>query len=450
MKSLLKKILPHTLFGRSLMILVTPILLIQIITVYVFFERHWSRMTDRLAFGVAGEIAMLAGEIESGADAGTFQTLTVQAGQNLDLLLSYEPGATLGEGDSGGFDGLNGYRAFKNHTIQTTLARALEAKVRRPYRINVDRREKWVEVSLKLENGVLRVSLPRRRLFSSSGYVFLLWMMGTSLVLLAVAVLFMRNQVRPIRRLAVAAERFGKGQDVPAAFRPEGAREVRQAAAAFLEMHARIKRQIEQRTAMLSGVSHDLRTPLTRMKLQAAMMENSPDTAALQADIADMERMIDAYLDFARGAGGEQAEHSNLNEILDRIVSNEKRQGVAVTLEAEPDLSLHLRPVAFARGLANIVRNAAKYGGGRVWVTARRRDGTVDIAVDDDGPGIPDDQREDVFRPFYRGDESRNPETGGVGLGLSIARDVAHSHGGDITLGPSAKGGLRVVLRVPV
>lgn len=450
MKAFFKTILPRTLFGRSLMILVLPILLTQIITTYVFFDRHWGRMTDRLAVAVAGEIAVIADMIEGGADAGDIRDMAVWAGQKLDLLVSYESGGVLEGGDVGGYDGINGYRQFKNYTIQTTLARALEAKVRRPYRINVDMHEKWVEVSLGLEDGVMRVSLPRRRLFSSSGYIFLLWMMGASVVLLAVAVLFMRNQIRPIRRLAVAAERFGKGLDVPSSFKPEGAREVRQAAAAFLDMHERIRRQIQQRTAMLSGVSHDLRTPLTRMKLQVAMMGSSPDIEALKSDIVDMERMIDAYLDFARGEGGEQAASTDLNIIINRIVSNIKRQGIEIEVESDPDLFLQLRPVAFERCVSNIIHNAAKYGGGHIWVSARRQGERVEITVDDDGPGIPDDKMEDVFRPFYRIDESRNPATGGVGLGLPIAQDIVHGHGGKIFLEKSKKGGLRVVLHVPV
>ncbi len=444
MKAHIKKILPRTLFGRSLLILVVPILLIQIITTIVFFDRHWTQMTDRLAFAVAGEIAIIADKIERDASPEQLKELITYSGQNLDLLITYEEGRSIEKEEE------KGYGSFKESSIAHTLADAMNAQVRRPHMINVDANEKWVEATVQLEGGLLRVSLPERRLFSSSGKIFLLWMFTTSLILLIVAILFMRNQIRPIRRLAVAAERFGKGLEVPSSFKPEGAREVRQAAAAFMEMQERIKRQIQQRTAMLSGVSHDLRTPLTRMKLQAAMLGNSPDIDALKSDISDMERMIDAYLDFARGEGGEQATRTDLRGLLEHIVNGTRRQDVAIELETDGDLSLQLRPIAFERCMANIIGNARKYGGS-IWVSALRSEDVVEIYVEDNGPGIPDDKKEDVFRPFFRMDESRNPATGGVGLGLPIAQDIVHSHGGEIRLDESSRyGGLRVVIRLPV
>lgn len=436
----LKSFLPHTLFGRSLLILVMPVLLIQIITTFVFFDRHWDKMTNRLAFAVAGEIAIIADRIEQGAETDDIKQMTNYAARNLDLLISYEEEATLPEKEE---------QVRLQSSVARTLGKALSTQLRRPYHIDVDAREKWVEIGIQLENGVLRVSSPQRRLFSSSGYIFLLWMIGASLVLLAIAILFMRNQIRPIRRLAVVAERFGKGQDIPASFKPEGAREIRQAAQAFLDMHERIRRQISQRTAMLAGVSHDLRTPLTRMKLQTAMLGDSPDVEALKADIKDMERMIDAYLDFTRGEGGEQTERTDLADILERVASGIRRQGTDIDLVTEGDLSLSLRPVAFERCLNNIVSNARKFSD-HIWVSATGNDGTMEITIDDNGPGIPPEQFEDVFKPFYRGEPSRNPETGGVGLGLPIAQDIVHSHGGEIWLEKSNRNGLRVVIQLPV
>jgi len=439
----LKNLLPRTLLGRSLLILATPILLLQIITTFIFFDSHWGKMTGRLAFAAAGEIAVIADRIEANDSPESVTEVTAWAGQNLELLVSYEPEGNLAA------DEHNTPTAFRNYEIENTLGEALGAQVRRPFLINVDAREKWVEVSVQLKEGLLRVSMHQRRLFSSSGYVFLRWMIATSIVLLIVAVLFMRNQIRPIRRLAVVAERFGKGMDAPSSFKPEGAREVRQAAQAFLGMQERIRRQIQQRTAMLAGVSHDLRTPLTRMKLQAAMLGDGPDVEALKSDIVEMERMIDAYLDFARGEGGEQPARTDLNAILEHLVSGARRQGTTVELETEGDLSIYIRPVAFQRCIGNIINNARKYGR-NVWVMARRNDEEVEIIVDDDGPGIPEDKREDVFRPFYRIEGSRNPATGGVGLGLPIAQDIVHSHGGEISLDKSSHSGLRVVIRVPV
>lgn len=439
----LKKVLPRTLFGRSLLILVIPVLLIQIITTFVFFDRHWNKMTDRLAFAVAGEIAIIADQIEQGVSEDAIKKMSGYAAQSLHLLVSYEQDGVWKEQET---------KEAGRHSssLEKVLAKAIEFQVRRPFRIEVDLQEKWIAIAIALDNGVLYVSSPQRRLFSSSGYIFLLWMIGASLVLLAIAILFMRNQIRPIRRLAVAAERFGKGQGVPAGFKPEGAREVRQAAQAFLDMHDRIRRQMEQRTTMLAGISHDLRTPLTRMKLQTAMMGDSPDVDALKTDILDMERMIAAYLDFVRGEGEEQNEYSDLAEILRRVVMNAKRQEIDTELDVKGDLSLSVRPVAFERCLNNIISNAKKYANSRVWIAARRLHEIIEITVDDDGKGVPEEKMGEVFKPFYRVESSRNPMTGGVGLGLPIAQDIVHSHGGEIWLEKSNRGGLRVVIHLPI
>ncbi len=433
-----KRFLPRTLFGRSLLILVIPILTIQIVTTYVFFDRHWSKMTDRLAYAAAGEIAVLADSIEEGMTEAQVERLSAYMAQELDMLVSFEPGASFADTEDPKYDSL----------LARTLHDALDSQVRRPHDIRIDLEEKWIDVTLRLENGVLHVSLPQRRLFSSTSYIFLFWMSGTSIVLLAIAILFMRNQIRPIRRLAVAAERFGRGMDIPASFKPEGAREVRQAGRAFLEMHERIRRQIQQRTAMLAGVSHDLRTPLTRMKLQVAMLGDSADAEDLRKDIGDMERMINAYLDFARGQGDEQTARTHIRDLLERAAATARRDGAAVEVEADDGLFLQLRPVAFERCLANLVSNARKYTG-HIWMDAQKVEKGVRITVDDNGPGIPEDQYEEVFKPFVRGEPSRNPETGGVGLGLPIVQDIVTGHGGRVWLEKSAKGGLRVVIEIP-
>ncbi len=442
MKISLKTFLPRTLLGRSLMILVTPVLLIQIIATIVFFDRHWSKMTDQLAFAVAGEIAAIADEISQDGDhPERLKGISSYAAKNLNLLVSFSKDETLSAE-------LMHQAESRRSIVARTLDRALERQVRLPHTVDVDIHEKWVEVGVQLNKGVLHVSFLQRRLISSSGYIFLLWMIGSSIVLLAVATLFMRNQIRPIRRLAVVAERFGRGLEIPASFKPEGAYEVRQAARAFLDMHERIRRQIHQRTAMLAGVSHDLRTPLTRMKLQIEIMEPSPDTQAMRGDIADMERMIDAYLDFARGEGGEQAVRTDLREMIQRVAGNAEREGASVTVSLPDDLVLLIRPVAFERCLNNLVGNACKYAR-HTWIEARHKEDKALIIVDDDGPGIPEDLRDEVFKPFVRGEPSRNQATGGVGLGLPIVQDIVHGHGGKIHLEQSPRGGLRVVIQLP-
>jgi two-component system osmolarity sensor histidine kinase EnvZ len=261
-------------------------------------------------------------------------------------------------------------------------------------------------------------------------------------------VLFMRAQVRPIRQLAGAAEDFGKGRD-SAGFRIEGASEVRQAAAAFNQMRDRIRRQIAQRTEMLAGVSHDLRTPLTRMKLALALLGDTPEYADLKADVAEMEKMLGGYLAFARGEGREPPAVIDLAELLREVAAAAQREGADIRLAAAPDLTLTLRPDAMRRCLTNLIGNAQRHAKS-IWIAAARQDEGIEITIDDDGPGIPADKREDVFRPFFRLDTSRNPETGGIGLGLTIARDVVRGHGGDLSLLDSPHGGLRARLWLPV
>ena len=445
MKMKLKKLLPRSLMGRSLLILILPVLLLQAITAYIFFDNHWEKMTSRLAFAVAGEIATMAELLEDSTGPEQTQKLTRLSAQHLDLLISFLPGETL-DNTAQPSAALDWRKAMMARALRTEMA----VKVRRPFLLNVDSEEKWVDVRVQLENGVLQVSLPQRRMFSSSSYIVILWMIGSSIILLAIAILFMRNQVRPIRRLAVAAERFGRGLDVPSSFKPEGAREVRQAAQAFLEMHDRVRRQITQRAAMLAGVSHDLRTPLTRMRLQIAMLPEGPDAEALKGDIADMERMINAYLDFAKGEDGEAPQRTDLRGILERVVTGMKRQGADIELHMEADFSLMLRPLAFERGITNIVANACKYAPHTYVSAALMDDGAhAEILIDDDGPGIPEDQWEEVFKPFVRVDPSRNAATGGVGLGLPIAREMVHAHGGKIWLEKSPRGGVQAVIHLP-
>lgn len=444
-KQAIKDMLPNTLMGRSLLILVMPIFLVQIITVYAFFDRHWQKMGDRLAFAIAGEIAMIADEIEKNDAPERVEAIRLGT-KVLGFVMLYDKDAVLPAVFNDPREGLQ--NPSRENIIADTLAKAFDEQLRRAYNIHVERDEKWAIVTVQLENGVLTVSVPERRIFSSSGYVVLLWMAGSSVILLIIATLFMRNQIRPIRRLAVAAERFGKGRDVPF-FKVEGAREVRQAARAFIDMKDRLQRQIQQRTAMLAGVSHDLRTPLTRMKLQLEMMGGGSDVADLKQDLADMEKMIGAYLQFARGEGGEEPVRTDLAELIEQVARNMNRDTVRVHTDLVENLSLLLRAVAFERVMVNLIDNALKYGG-TAWVSARKFGDHIEICVDDNGPGIPKVQHEDVFRPFYRGESSRNAKTGGVGLGLPIVQDIVLSHGGQVWLDDSPRGGLRVVIDLPV
>lgn len=439
----LKRLLPTTLFARSLLIMMTPVVLAQAIATFVFYDRHWDTMTQRLASGVAGEIALVIDQLARDSDQAAREETLAMMARNTDILVTFNPGETLPQGDQRARSGL-----------EDTLAAALDERVRRPWRINSNIAYKWIEIRVQLPDGVLSVLSPERRLYSFTSYLFIIWMLGSSLVLFSIATIFMRNQIRPIHRLAVAADAFGKGRDI-ADFKPEGAAEVRQAARAFLVMRERIRRQISQRTEMLAGVSHDLRTPLTRMKLQLAMMPDLPEVEELKADVAEMQVMIDGYLSFARGEGEEAAQPVDIMALLEEVAANSRREGAVLSLDLMAGggeggrLMLQARPHSLRRCLANLIGNARRYGR-QVWLSlALQGNNSIDIIIDDDGPGIPADKRDAVFRPFHRLEPSRNQQTGGVGLGLTIARDVARRHGGDVILQDSPYGGLRAIVRLP-
>ena len=339
---------------------------------------------------------------------------------------------------------------MRQNLVDRQLSDALEARVERPFIIDSRSLQNQVEIHVQLPEGVLQAVVERRRLFSSTTYVFFLWMLGTSLVLLVDGDPVHARPGAADQAPGAGRRRFRQGpRRRRLRARRRGARcEV--AGRAFNQMRDRIRRQIAQRTEMLAGVSHDLRTPLTRMKLQLAMMGQNPAIEDLKRDVDDMERMVNAYLAFARGEGTEQPSDTDIVATVEDVVSGARREGARIGFAAtESELTVPLRRDAFRRAVTNIVGNAQRYGG-RIEVALNRRRGSVEIVVDDDGPGVPKDSREEVFKPFFRLDGSRNEETGGTGLGLTIARDILRSHGGDLTLGDSPLGGLRAVLRVPV
>jgi two-component system osmolarity sensor histidine kinase EnvZ len=430
----IKRLLPRGLEGRTILILVLPVVVAQLITIYIFFERHFSTLSVDLARAVAGDVAVIIDQVERNPESRP--AIFATAANAMELDVSFEPSASLTRHKLGHW----------NPLVEPVLATALQERVRRPFTIGAYGDDNWAEIRVQLPDGVLDVRSPQHRLFSYTAFVFILWVIGVSLVLTWVAVIFMRNQVRPIRRLALAAESFGKGRDT-VRLKPAGALEVRQAAAAFMVMRDRIRRQIVQRTEMLAGVSHDLRTPLTRMKLQLALLPDTDETEELRADVREMEEMIEAYLAFARGEGGEEPQKTDIRRLLRDLIDSLPGRD-AVSLDVRDDIQIQVRPLALRRCVGNLIGNALRYGK-RVHVAAGWRQHAVTIVIDDDGPGIPPEKREAVFRPFVRLDPSRNAATGGVGLGLSIARDIAHGHGGEITLEDSPMGGLRAVLTLP-
>lgn len=430
--------LPKGLYARSLLIIVTPMVLLQSVVAFVFMERHFNQVTLRLSTALAQDIAAIVEIYENFPQANNAAELRKIAADKLQLNLELLPPQALPPpGPKPFFD-----------VLDTVLSQEIGKRIERPFWIDTVGDSNLVEIRVQLEKSVMRLFARRSQAYASNSHIFLVWMVGTSLVLLAIAILFLRNQIKPILRLAAAADAFGKGRQVKD-FRPRGAREVRQAAAAFIEMKHRIERQIEQRTTMLAGVSHDLRTILTRFKLELALIQDSPEADALRRDVEEMQRMLEAYLAFARGEVGEQPELVDVSEILDELKQEAERRGKHASANFAGPPIVQVRPDAFKRCLANLVSNAVRFGS-TIALSGSREPRWLMVHVDDNGPGIPEDRRDDVFRPFLRLDDARNQNETGTGLGLSIARDIAGVHGGEIALSQSPLGGLRATVRIPV
>ena len=439
-KHRIKNILPQTLFGRALLIIVTPLILMQAISTFIFFDRHWDTMTRRLAHTLAGDIAFIVDSLTPLPKQLDLNQIFLKADDILHIRLTYSPEEILVK-----------KKAFQQwDRVRKSLQDALKERVRRPFSIDTIKKDRRIEIKVQLPQGLLNVNVHEKRLYSSTPYIFLMWMIGSSLVLFAIAIIFMRNQIRPIRRLAIAARSFGMGRG-SSEIKPSGAKEVRQATQAFRQMRERISRQLAQRTEMLAGVSHDLRTPLTRMKLQIEMLERTPETRELQDDIQEMERMIDGYLTFARGEGSESLSKINLASLIEEIISTERRDGSLINFvnKSKTKKSVTLRPQAIKRAITNLIVNSKKYAE-TVRVELEYNLEHAIITVDDNGPGIAPEHRDDVFKAFFRLDPSRNTDTGGTGLGLTIAKDIVQSHGGDLLLSEASLGGLRATITLPL
>ena len=434
----LKSMMPTGLYGRALIIIIAPMVVLQSVVAFVFMERHWNTVTRRLSAGVVQDISALIDVYRSYPQDAERNTILHIALERLSMSVDFLPVSEMPPPGPKPFFSL----------LDQALSQEISRQIRQPFWIDTVGRSNLVEIRIRLDDTVMRVFALRSAAYASNSEIFLLWMVGTSLVLLGVAIIFLRNQIKPILRLADAAESFGKGREVPG-FKPRGAREVRRAALAFMEMKRRVERTMEQRTTMLAGVSHDLRTILTRFKLELALLGDSPEADAMKKDVDEMGRMLEAYLAFARGDTSEQPAPTDMAAFLEELRADAERHGhkASVVFYGHPIVTV--RPAALRRCLANLVSNAARFAQS-ISITGHRDHRWLTVSVDDDGPGIPPDMREEVFRPFLRLDDARNQDEGGTGLGLAIARDIARSHGGDITLGDSPMGGLRATVRVPV
>ena len=430
--------LPKRLYPRSLIIIITPMILLQSVVAFVFMERHWQTVTLRLSQAVTRDIAAIIDMIETFPHDDDYANVIRIAQDRLALKIDLLPPDPLPP---------PGPKPFFS-ILDQILSSEITKQINRPFWIDTVGNSNIVEVRVQLKDKVLRVFVRRSQAYASNTHIFLIWMVGTSLVLLMIAIPFLRNQIKPILQLAEAAESFGKGRPMPRDFRPRGADEVRRAGFAFIQMRERIERQIEQRTAMLTGVSHDLRTILTRFKLQLALSGKKPDLKALNQDIDDMQSMLEGYLEFARGEASEAPGRFDLEVYFAKLSEEAKLRERELSTSLTGESVVLVRANAFTRLLSNVVGNAFRYAS-QVRVNATHTRGSLTIVVDDNGPGIPPEQREEVFKPFVRLDEARNLDATGTGLGRSIARDIARSHGGDILLDGSPLGGLRVIIRVP-
>ena len=433
----IKGFLPRSLLGRSLMILLVPMLLLEIVALQIFYGSHLSIVSRRMSGSVASEIATTVELLRRFPDPDNRAWILRTVRQQYEFDIRFIPDTVLP----------NVPRENVIGPMDDDLDTALRDKLQLPQSADWTSDRQSVVVEIQLHDGVLHIEVPRKRLYTATIYLFVLWLVGTAIVVFTIAALFMRNQVRAIRRLAVAAEAFGMGRDL-GSIHPEGAAEVRQAATAFNRMQERIRRFLTQRTEMLAGVSHDLRTPLTRLRLALAMLPAddrlTQDVADMTGDVDEMDRMIGGYLAFARGEVAEQAQPVDFSGLLEDIVAGARRSGARVELSVPAGMTLNLRADAMRRAITNLVDNARRHAG-RVWIAATMRDDrAVQVTVDDNGPGILEDRRESVFRPF------ESEQAGGTGLGLTIARDIVRAHGGEIVLEASPMGGLRARIRLPI
>lgn len=442
---LLKRNFPRSLWGRVLAIILIPIVLMQAVVLWVFFDMHWQTVTARLSEALAGDVAWAVNAYTSDPTPQNLHRIQQQAHGSMQLSIALYPDQTLPTTRRPSLYGV------LDRTINTALDDRLNDGAK--YWFDTAFYPGYIDVRVLVPGGTMRIIAAKDRAFATTGYIFIFYMLGSTAILTTFSVLFIRNQVRAIERLSEAAEKFGRGEDDPN-FKPYGASEVRAAAAAFLQMKERIQRQIEQRTTLLASVSHDLRTPLTRLKLELAMAEQDTGTERMKQDVSEMAYMIDEYLAFARGEMAEGIEAVSVTAMMQTVDANIERTGHKLNVDYLPeDITVRIRPMSIERALSNLIMNGFHYG--KTVKLGARVDGNDDgarmlrLMIDDDGPGIAANKREEAFKPFSRLDESRNQNIKGVGLGLAIARDIVRGHGGDLTLDDSPSGGLRAIISLP-
>jgi len=445
---LLRKYLPKSLFYRFLLIIAVPVILVQFVSVYVFYNRHWEDVSNRIAQNIAANISLVdAGFNESLANSKKSESYNeivnklsgytnLQFSFKNNIQLTLKEIAKYKKKDDLFFDSL---KNFKNHLVVTLQKPVLVKKF-----------EKDIIIQVQQQEGVLEFVIKKKMILTSTTYIFILWSIGIALLMLVVSILFLKNQIKSIQKLTEAASKFEMNKKF-SDFKPCGAQEIREAGVAFMEMKERIMRQVEQRTMMLAGISHDLRTPLTRLKLQIEMLKGNKNNLHMKKDIEEMEEMIDKYLEFAKGENTEIFKKVNFKDYTKDLVSDYKRCGYEIELEdkiKDKYKTVKLKELSFKRALNNIIDNGLKYGDLVSVSISSDKDG-MRIMIDDNGPGVSEKEIKEISRPFYKTDSSRNLQKGGVGLGLSVAKEIIKVHNGSIEFSKSLfLGGLRVVITI--
>lgn len=428
-----KKIIPSSLLGRSLIIVFAPILILVVLTTFIFYQTSWSIISKRLAQSVVADINVIVKLIDQNLKPEAIQI----AKKDFKMDVIYKKDTDLNP---------LSFRPQRG-ILPRRLQQSLE-ELERPFFYDLSNLEKGAAIAIQLNNDLLIISVHKDRLYNESAFVFLLWMFFASLILLLLSYLFMKGQIRPLKRLAIIAETFGRGLDAPE-LKVSGSLEIRQTTNAFNQMRTRIKRFLKQRTDMLAGVSHDLRTPLTRMKLQLSLMKDDDAKKELEYDIKEMTAMLNSYVSFVRGETPETIENIQLNNLIKNICQNLDREKYEITETYSRKIDTSGRPLQIKRAIQNILDNARRYAS-KIQIDVSANNDECFISISDNGPGIPEKNYEDVFKPFFTLDPSRNKMKGESGLGMTISRDIIRSHGGDIKLSPSSIGGLKTVINLPI
>ena len=432
--------MPKSLFGRSLFIVGLPLIFLQIFLGYFFFERHWDDVGRRLVLSVAGEIALISEKIiEANNNSIVEKKIFINSNKYFGAKLTIIPDSKLSKKE---------LIHPKKSRLDKALSKSLKERIKFPHTFNTTKKNNKVTILVQLPNKILITEISKKRLYSSTTYIFIAVMILSSLFLLGLAIFFLRQQISPLKELSNAADAFGKG-DTFFALKPRGADEVRHVTHAFLDMRERIRLHIEQRTDMLAGVSHDLRTPLTRMKLQIEMLEKEEDKIGLKEDVNQMEQMIEVYLSFIKEKEEGTRIKSDISSLIGSIILDAKRNGDIITPKLIETVDAKIRVSDLRRAITNLTSNASRVST-KIEISLIKKEKNANIIIDDNGPGIDEKDYSSVFKAFYRIENSRNLSTGGLGLGLTIARDITRSHGGEIKLEKSPLGGLRAVLSIPI